>query len=66
MAYGGSPEAVIGTVVGVSLLTSEVAEAHRHSQVKMNNNITKIYTEKFGKEEGQKMAEDAIWERTFD
>jgi len=70
--YGGPPGAVIGTVVGVSLLTSEVAEAHihlaethRHSQVEMNNNITKIYTEKFGKEEGQKMAEDAIWERTF-
>jgi len=31
----------------------------------MNNNITKIYTEKFGKEEGQKMAEDAILERTL-
>ena len=56
-------------LLGVSLLTSEVAEsyihlpeAHRHSQVEMNNNITKIYTEKFGKEEGQKIAEDAILE----
>jgi hypothetical protein len=63
--YGGPPGAVIGTVVGVSLLTSEVVEAHRHSQVEMNNNITKMYIEKFGEEEGQKMAEDAIWERTF-
>jgi hypothetical protein len=63
--FGGPPGAVIGTVVGVSLLTSEVVEAHRHSQVEMNNNITKMYIEKFGEEEGQKMAEDAIWERTF-
>lgn len=63
---GGPPGAVVGGVIGGSLLASEVFEANAHANIGMNNNITRMYTEKFGDNEvARQMAEDAVWERSI-
>jgi hypothetical protein len=63
---GGPPGAVVGGVIGGSLLASEVFEANVHANIGMNNNITRLYTEKFGDNEvARQMAEDAVWERSM-
>ena len=64
--FGGAPGAVVGGVIGASLLASEVFEANAHANIGINNNITRMYTEKFGDNEvARQMAEDAVWERSM-
>lgn len=64
--FGGAPGAVVGGVIGGSLLASEVFEANAHANIGINNNITRMYTEKFGDNEvARQMAEDAVWERSM-